>query len=440
MNTNGISRISTGSLRLARATAAVVLAGGRGIRLGALTRDECKPALPFGGFYRNIDFSLSNCVNSGINRIGVATQYKDASLLRHMARVWPDSGEAGTGFVEPWRARPHAGDGGYHGTADGVFQNWARIEALDARLVLILAGDHVYKMDYRPMLQQHVACRADLTVGCVEVAAEEAREFGVMSIDASNRIIRFAEKPRHPKSIPGRPGRVLGSMGIYVFNSDLLGKLLSEDAATESSSHDFGRDLLPRIIDTVKVYAYPFTEDAAVGGGYWRDVGTILAYWRAHMELLDGIAGFSLDDARWPVRSDERSQDIRPCRARFPGQSGLATDALLAAGCQVDRATVRRSVLYAHVKVAERSNLSNAVVLPHAVIGRNCVLSDVIVASGARVPDGTIVTPPSHFTGTAAPTLITADTNGTAFSSRCDRTQIRHRRQRNADSRQGAGL
>jgi glucose-1-phosphate adenylyltransferase len=413
MNTNGISRISTGSHRLARETTAVVLAGGRGTRLGALTRNECKPALPFGGFYRNIDFSLSNCVNSGIYHIGVATQYKDTSLLRHMARVWPDSGEPGAGVVEPWRTQLQAGGGSYRGTADAVFQNWARIDALDARLVLILAGDHVYKMDYRPMLEQHVACQADITVGCVEVPTEEARDYGVMSIDASNRIVGFVEKPHHPQSMHGRPGRTLGSMGIYVFNRDLLGRLLREDASTETSSHDFGRDLLPRLYSKMKVFAYPFTQDAAVGGGYWRDVGTISAYWRAHMELLDGIPGFPLDDPRWPLRSDERSLNGPRCSTRFLGQTGQVTDALLAAGCEVDQATVRRSVLFAHVKVAEHSDVSNAVVLPHAVIGRNCVLSDVIVTSGVRIPDGIIITRSRHSAAGAAPTLVSADKNGT---------------------------
>lgn len=409
MNTSSIDWISTGSHGLAQETVAVVLAGGMGTRLGALTQHDCKPALPFGGRYRNIDFSLSNCVNSGIHHIGVATQYKEASLLRHLARVWPATADHGAGCVEPWRAEGRAVNGSYCGTADAVYQNWSRIDALDPRLVLVLAGDHVYKMDYRPMLRHHAAHGADITVGCVEVAVEEAREFGVMSIDSADRIVRFAEKPRHPECLPGRPDRALGSMGIYVFNRVLLGRLLREDALAETSSHDFGRDLLPQLIDKVKVYAYPFTPDAAVGGGYWRDVGTISAYWHAHMELLDGILGFRLDQPSWPVRSGENSLEAPRSSARILGQSGQVTDAVVAGGCEIDRATVRHSVLFANVSVGEHSELSNAVVLPQAVIGRSCILTDVIVASGVRVPDGTVITPPRHASGPSIPTLISAD-------------------------------
>ena len=246
---------------LAEQTAAVILAGGKGTRLGALTHHECKPALPFGGQYRNIDFSLSNCANSGIRRIGVATQYKDASLLRHLADVWSHSADPGKQFVAPWRAETV----GYRGTADAVFQNWARVESLHPRLVLILAGDHVYQMDYRPMLEQHLSTHADLTVGCVEIPIEHASQFGVMSTDSSNRVVRFSEKPSQPQSLPGRPDQSLGSMGIYVFNREMLGQILHQDAENEASSHDFGADLIPRLIDTARVFAYPFTADAAVG-------------------------------------------------------------------------------------------------------------------------------------------------------------------------------
>lgn len=407
-------RTDAGSHRLAQKTAAIVLAGGKGARLGALTVDECKPALPFGGLYRNIDFSLSNCVNSEIYRIGVATQYKDSSLLRHLEQVWPDTSLPGAGFIQPWRAELNAGGGSYLGTADAVYQNWSRIDSLDTQWVLILAGDHVYKMDYRQLLQRQVDNQADITVGCVEVPIQEASHFGVMSVDNTDRIVRFTEKPTHPEELDGRPGRALGSMGIYVFNRKLLGDLLQEDALADTSSHDFGRDLLPRLINRAKVFAYRFTQDAAIGGGYWRDVGTIPAYWRAHMEFLDGIAGYSPTDTSWPIRTDRRLQSVTESSKKNLHQAGREAGSLLAEGCVLDRAKVRRSVLFENVSVAAHTELANTVILPGAVIGRHCQLSDVIVASGVHVPDGTIVAPSRQVGSSVAavgmPTLISADT------------------------------
>ena len=398
--------------QLARNTTAIVLAGGKGTRLGALTRSECKPALPFGGLFRNIDFSLSNCVNSGIYRIGVATQYQDASLVQHLGRTWLHPGENGEGFVEPWRAELQTGAGSYRGTADAVFQNWSRIEALDARLVLILAGDHVYKMDYRPMLMRHISLGADVTVGCVEIPIESAREFGVMSIDGTDRITRFMEKPQHPECLPGQPGRTLGSMGIYVFNRELLGRLLRDDALSQVSSHDFGHDLLPRLIDQAMVFAYPFTRNAFIGAGYWRDVGTITAYWRAHMEILDGIPGFSLDDANWPVRSKEPALDLFHFTGKNPGISNTIVNSLVARDCNADHARVHHSVLFTKVSVKTGSELSNAVVLPYAEIGCNCSLHDVVIGAGTRVPDGTIVERGRLHDGAGrpAPSLVVGET------------------------------
>jgi len=394
---------SDGSHSLATGTLAVVLAGGKGTRLGALTANECKPALPFAGFYRNIDFSLSNCVNSGIHRIGVATQYQDASLLQHLARVWSRPGRQAQGFVQAWRAEPRDSIVGYRGTADAVWQNWRRIEAQRPALVLILAGDHIYQMDYRPLLRHHLACNAELTVGCVQIPLASAPDFGVMSIDTSHRILRFAEKPRRPQCLPGRPDSALGSMGIYVFNPALLGRLLRADAMTHDSSHDFGRDLLPSLIDQARVFAYPFTPDAAVGAGYWRDVGTISAYWRAHMELLDGVSGLRLNDAAWPLRADERSLPVTPGRSGDLQAAGDGARSLLACGCATDGARLHRSVLCANVSVAPDSALSNAVVLPGAVIGHRCSLSDVVIGAGACVPDGTVIAPMKLDDGANAP-------------------------------------
>lgn len=402
---------------LANETAAVVLAGGRGTRLGTLTRHECKPALPFGAAYRTIDFSLSNCVNSGIHRIGIATQYRDTSLVSHIERVWRPTVARDQGFIEPWRADSMPDGGGYSGTADAVFQNWKNVEAMDAERVLILAGDHVYKMDYRPMLEQHTRSGADVTIGCVEIPITEASQFGVMSVDNMNRIVRFAEKPSNPEPLPDRPGRTLGSMGIYVFNRDRLAHLLAEDAHIESSSHDFGRDVIPRLIGKVNVCAYPFTREAAVGGGYWRDVGTVSAYWRTHMDLLGGILGFSLDDIVWPVRPGDPDHRHLPWHATRLDWPGRVVNALLARNCQFEQATVHNSVLFDQTTVAPNAAVSNAVILPNAVIGRDCRLSGVIVDAGVCVPAGTVIEATSRGPDAQAPILVTADTTFSDYSS-----------------------
>jgi glucose-1-phosphate adenylyltransferase len=396
--------------RLADETVAVVLAGGKGTRLGALTEHDCKPALPFGGLYRNIDFSLSNCINSGIDRIGVATQFKDASLILHLAGVWRNRRKVG-GFVLPWRAESLAG-GTYRGTADAVYRNWPAIRALDPRLVVILAGDHVYQMDYRPMLMRHIDSGADVTIGCVEVDVRSAREFGVMSIDRNSRVRRFSEKPRYPESLPGRPDRALGSMGIYVFQRELLGRLLREDALNDSSTHDFGRDVLPQLIDRVNVFAYPFTGDAVVGSGYWRDVGTIASYWQAHIDFLDGVPGLRLNDKSWPLWSNGHSRGPPAISTVIGKDGGEVVNSFLARSCSAARAAVYRSVLYHNVSVAPNSELRNAVVLPGAVIGRNCSLGDVVIAAGVVVPDGTVVEPESLLHGaTVSPALLADSRN-----------------------------
>lgn len=412
-----IAAASDDAHRVASETVAVVLAGGKGMRLGALTQHDCKPALPFGGIYRNIDFSLSNCINSGIDRIGVATQHKDASLILHLAQVWRNYSKAG-GFITPWRAELLA-DGTYLGTADAVYRNWPKIKALGPRLVLILAGDHVYQMDYRPMLMRHLDSGADVTIGCVKIAIQAAGEFGVMSTGVDDRIQRFAEKPRYPESLPGHPDQALGSMGIYVFNRELLGQLLSEDASSHSSSHDFGRDVLPQLIDRMKVFAYPFTQDAAVGAGYWRDVGTVASYWQTHMDFLDGIPGLRINDKSWPMWSNEHLRGIPVLSAVISKDHGTLVNSFLADGCATARATVHRSVLYQNVSVAPNTELRNAVILPHAVIGRNCSLCDVVIAAGVLVPDGTVIEPVSPAHGASvSPTLVAESSNSSGNIAR----------------------
>jgi len=402
-----------GGRRLARDTTAVVLAGGRGTRLGPLTRRECKPALPFGGCYRTIDFTLSNCANSGIDRIGVPTQYRDASLVRHLEQAWLAGTRASRVHVDVWRAAAFEDALGYRGTADAVHRNWQAIDRLGRRLVLILAGDHVYRMDYRPMLARHLASGADVTVGCVDVPIAEASQLGVMAVDERHWIRRFAEKPNRPEPMPGRPGRALGSMGIYVFDRECLGKLLAVDAAADGSTHDFGHDVIPALVGRARVMAYAFTEHAAIGAGYWRDVGTVAAYWRAHMELLDGVAGMDLFDPDWPVLPLGAPARAARALSRRDG-SFLAHDAEAAGAC------VKRSVLCSGARIEAGSEVVNSVLLPGAVVEANCRLASVIVAAGARVPPETVVEPAPHRFGIVEPELLTAGANVPAQARTAD--------------------
>lgn len=361
-----------------RNTMGVVLAGGKGMRLGTLTRSVCKPALPFGAQCRTIDFTLSNCVNSGIRKVGVVTQYQEHSLLEHISRVWenkePDQSVLGW---PAWQTSPRSG---YVGTADAVYRNWDRIEAFDASLVLVLAGDHIYKMDYRPMIQHHLMHNADATVACVEVPVADASKFGVMAIGSSTRIVHFAEKPVQPVPIPGRSNHAMASMGIYIFNRDFLGQRLLEDAGSEMSSHDFGHDLIPRMVRNANLFAYSFSPDAKVGSGYWCDVGTVPAYWQAHMDLLRNPAWTRLDNSDWPVRCE--------FRLSRPEQHPNAVDSILGPGCSVAQANVRRSVLYPGVTVGAHTTLANAVVLPGTQIGQHCHLNGVVIEPNVVIPDG----------------------------------------------------
>lgn len=368
-------------------TLAVVLAGGQGARLGALTRHVCKPALPFAATCRNIDFSLSNCVNSGIRRIGVATQYKPETLVRHLALVWNDVARRRGEFLAAWPAETRAPAMGYRGTADAVFRNLDLIEDQASGLVLVLAGDHVYQMDYRPMLDFHRARRAAVTIGCIEVPATEADQFGVLSADARGRVERFVEKPRVRDGV--RAGdRVLASMGIYVFDTDFLAGVLRDDAAAADSRHDFGGDIIPGLVGREAVHAFRFTGGADGRDAYWRDVGTPGAYWRAHLELLEARPALRLDDPSWPLRSlADRSGHAA---ARLTARPGDAERSLIAAACDV-AGTIHGSVLFPGARIGAGSLVEQSVVLPGAVVGRNCRLSGTIVDSNCRVPDGTII-------------------------------------------------
>lgn len=374
-----------------RKTLALVLAGGEGSRLKDLTAWRAKPAVPFGGKYRIIDFTLSNCVNSGIKRIGVLTQYKSHSLIRHLQRAWgfmrAEIGE----FVEILPAQQRtAKKEWYQGTADALFQNIDIVQRHDPEYVLVLGGDHIYTMDYSKMLVQHVESKADFTVGCIEVPVEEAKGFGIMSIDEQRRITKFVEKPAHPEEIPGKPGMALASMGIYIFSRDFLYKVLSEDASKLHSSHDFGKDIIPSNIHTSRAMAYPFRKEDG-SPGYWRDVGTVHSYWQANMELCSVEPELNLYDRDWPIWTYQ--PQYPPAKFVFDdeGRRGEAIDSLISAGCILSGARVKRSLVFFATTIESYSHIRDSVILPKVSIGRNCRIRKTIIDKGTVIPDGMVI-------------------------------------------------
>ena len=378
--------------RLTRETLALILAGGRGSRLKQLTLWRAKPATPFGGKYRIIDFPLSNCINSGVRRIGVLTQYKAHSLIQHIQRGWGLlRGEFGE-FVELLPAQQRLDQvSWYKGTADAIYQNLDIIRTHAPEFILILAGDHIYKMDYGPMLAWHVESKADVTVGSIEVHRERAREFGVLTVNEHNEIIRFVEKPQEPETLPGSPDRVLASMGIYAFSTDFLFKKLSEDANIESSSHDFGRDLVPNMIGQHRVIAYPFRDVQTKEQSYWRDVGTVDAFWEANMELVSVDPELNLYDARWPIWTYQ--MQLPPAKFVFndEGRRGMAVDSMIADGCIISGGYINHSLLFSGVQVHSYAQLRDAVILPDVDIGRYCRLHKVIIDRSCKIPPGTVI-------------------------------------------------
>ena len=373
---------------LTRRTLVLVLAGGAGSRLKNLTKWRAKPAVPFGGKYRIIDFALSNCVNSGLRRIGVLTQYKSHSLIRHLQRAWgfmrPEIGE----FVEIIPAQQRLRQEWYRGTADAIYQNLDIIYRHQPEYVLILGGDHIYTMDYAKMIRAHVEANADLTVGCIEVSREEARSFGVMSVDEDLRITKFTEKPKDPETIPHDPDVALASMGIYVFSMTYLTKVLIEDAADDSSDHDFGKDIIPKSIDRAKAIAYPFLNEFGKPA-YWRDVGTLYSYWKANIELCDIEPELNLYRRDWPIWTYQSQSP--PAKFAFDdeGRRGMAVDTLVAGGVIISGALVRHSLIFFNTTVETGTVIEDSVVLPKVSIGKNCVLKRVIIDKGAYIPDGT---------------------------------------------------
>ena len=382
---------SGGSNRLARATVAFVLAGGRGTRLTRLTDFRAKPAVPFAGKLKIIDFSLSNCVNSGIRRIAVLTQYKAQSLIRHIERGWSFLAANLGEYVEVAPAQQRIDDGWYRGTADAVYQNLNILRDARAEYVLILAGDHVYKMDYSIMLAEHVSKRADVTVACLPVPVADAACFGVMAIDDTGCVVEFDEKPALPKAMPREPAVALASMGIYVFNAALLAEQLARDAADPGSSHDFAKDVIPRLLAKHRVVAHPFSRSCVNMVNdipYWRDVGTIDAYWEANMDLTRVVPELNLYDDQWPILSHQ--PQLPPAKFVFDDDTrrGTALESVVSSGCIISGATVRRSVLFSKVRVSEHSVIEDSLILPNVVIGRGVTLRRVVVDKRCVLPDG----------------------------------------------------
>ena len=377
--------------RLTRDTLALILAGGRGSRLKQLTLWRAKPAVPFGGKFRIIDFPLSNCMNSGIRRVGVLTQYKAHSLLQHIQRGWGFlRGEFGE-FVELLPAQQRIQSSWYAGTADAVYQNLDIIRNHNPEYVLVLAGDHIYKMDYGPMIASHVENSADMTVGCLEVKLDVARAFGVMTSAEDGRVLEFSEKPESPSPMPGSDDTALASMGIYVFNTRFLFEQLIKDADNRNSGHDFGHDIIPSIIKQYRVFAYPFRDVQSGCQAYWRDVGTVDAFWEANLELIGVTPELNLYDLDWPIWTYQ--EQMPPAKFVFDNEErrGMAVDSMVSGGCVISGATVRHSLLFSNVKVNSYSVLQHAVVLPDVEIGRSCHIQNAVIDKGCRIPEGMVI-------------------------------------------------
>jgi glucose-1-phosphate adenylyltransferase len=378
---------------LTKNTVALILAGGRGSRLKQLTDWRAKPGVPFGGKFRIIDFPLSNCMNSGIRRIGVVTQYKAHSLIKHVQRGWGFLRGEFNEFVELMPAQQRVDDTTwYRGTADAVYQNLDILRVYKPEYVLVLAGDHIYKMDYGEMIANHVRNEADMTVACLEVPVKEASAFGIIAVNDEGRVVDFVEKPADPPSMPGNPDMSLCSMGIYVFNAAFLFEQLVRDADDSHSEHDFGKNIIPHLIKTgYRVYAHSFADSCVHGEKepvYWRDVGTVDAYWEANLDLARITPELNLYDKDWPIWTYQ--EQLPPAKFVFDEENrrGMAVDSMVSGGCIISGATVRRSVLFSNVRVKEGAYLEEAVVLPDVTIGEGAVLKQVVIDKGCKIPPG----------------------------------------------------
>lgn len=382
--------------QLPKRTVALVLAGGRGSRLKALTDNRAKPAVYFGGKFRIVDFALSNCINSGIRRIGVITQYKSHSLLRHLQRGWSFLRSESNEFIDLLPAQQRVDEEHwYRGTADAVYQNMDIIRSYEPEYVVILAGDHIYKQDYSRMLLDHVESGGECTVGCIEVPRMDATGFGVMAIDENRKVTAFVEKPADPPAMPGKPDIALASMGIYVFNADYLYRLLDEDIADEKSSHDFGKDLIPKAVSEDKVYAHPFGLSCVSSGpnapAYWRDVGTIDAYWAANLDLASVTPELDLYDKNWPIWTHQEQLPPAKFVQDINGSHGMTLNSLVSGGCIVCGSLVINSVLFSKVRIDSFCTIDSAVIMPGVTVGRGSRLRRCVIDRGCEIPPGMVV-------------------------------------------------
>lgn len=384
--------------QLARKTIGLILAGGRGSRLQNLTDRRTKPAVYFGGKFRIVDFTLSNCMNSGVRRIGVLTQYKSHSLLRHLQRGWSFLRSEFNEFIDFLPAQQRIDEESwYRGTADAVYQNLDILYAHKPEYILVLAGDHIYKMDYSKLIADHVAQGGSCTVACIEVPLEEASAFGVMAIDANRRIVEFVEKSANPPAMPGKPDMALASMGVYVFDAAYLYAALKKDIVTPGSSHDFGKDVIPAMVAQGHAVAHPFEMScvrsnsgsaADKAKSYWRDVGTVDAYWQANLDLTDPLPELDMYDKEWPIWTYQ--EQLPPAKYVFDDDDrrGMSVDSLVSGGCIISGAHVRRSVLFSSVRVHSYSTIEESVLLPQVDVGRGCHLKRVVIDNGCHIPAG----------------------------------------------------
>lgn len=378
------------STDLTRNTLALVLAGGEGSRLKHLTKWRAKPAVPFGGKYRIIDFVLSNCVNSGIRKIGVLTQYKSHSLIRHVQRAWSFMRYEVGEFVELLPAQQRVDKGWYKGTADALYQNLDILRRHTPEYVMVLGGDHIYSMDYSKMLLAHAESGADVTIGCIEVPRMEATGFGVMSVNNDLQITKFTEKPTDPDPMPGHPDMALASMGIYVFSREFLFQKLIEDYDNPDSSRDFGKDIIPSVIEDWHVRAYPFVDEEEKPV-YWRDVGTLESFWKANLDLCSITPELNLYDRDWPIWTYQAQ--MPPAKFTFDdkGRRGEAIDSMVAGGCIISGARIKRSVISSGGRVHSYSHIKDSVLLPRVEVERNCRIQNAIIDKGCVIPEGTII-------------------------------------------------
>ncbi len=373
-------------------TLGVLLAGGAGERLYPLTRDRAKPAVTFGGIYRIIDVTLSNCVNSGLRRIYILTQYKALSLNRQIREGWNIFGREIGEFIEILPPMKRVSDNWYMGTADAVYQNIYSIGSEQPKYVLILSGDHIYKMNYERMLRQHQDCGADVTVATLLTEPAECRHFGVVDIDRESRIVAFKEKPKETNlRSPYDPNKISASMGIYIFNTDVLIPVLLKDAEDSQSSHDFGKDILPRMLDDYRVYAFNFVDENKKEALYWRDVGTLEAYYEANMDLVSVSPVFNLYDERWPIRTHQRQYPPAKFVFAESPRMGHALDSLVSGGCIISGGSLKNCVLSPDVRVNSFSEIEDSILFSHVNVGRNCRIRKAIIDRDVHVPEGTTI-------------------------------------------------